>query len=416
MNAMSLAWKNIKFRPLKSWFSVLLVALSVGLLLIVQSINSQLDDHFSKNLNKTDLILSAKGSPLQSVLCNLYHADVPTGNIEVTKAKAFLKSSHPLIEHCLPISLGDQFLSYRIVGTTDQYLDWYKLKLQQGLNFTTNHHAVLGHRAAQESKLHLGSHFQGGHGLIEDSTETHGHSFEVVGILEPTGSVVDQLIFVPISAYWELHSHHGNDDEHHHEHEEDLVITNNDSLAAQSEKEITALLLKFKGTNIASLNFGRNVNENTELMASAPAIEMNRLYELTGSAGELLSWIALLIGFTAFIAIFIHLWHALYERRQETSLLRLSGAGKLYIGGSYILEATILVGIGLGIAIIGSQLFLQYFCSEYGLSKRFSVFAWRYNVDMIWTIFIALLCGIFAGVVPAFLAGRRDIAADIYGN
>jgi len=206
MKALYLAWKNMLSKPLRSGFSILLVALSVGLYSIIFLIEQQLENHFSKNLAETDLVISAKGSPLQSVLCNIYHADVPTGNIHLSEVKAFFNPKHPVIQEALPLSLGDQVHSYRIVGTTSGYLDWYKLTLAEGDSFQQDFDAVIGSEVALQLGLKPGSSFEGGHGLnAEDSLESHPHRFIVKGVLMPTGQISDRLVYCPISTYWAIH-------------------------------------------------------------------------------------------------------------------------------------------------------------------------------------------------------------------
>ena len=112
---LKLAWKNIIFRPLSSGLSVLLLASSIMIIVLALLTLNQLENKFDENANKVDLVIGAKGSRLQLVLCNVFHIDNPTGNINL-KDVEFL-NSHPFIGSTVPISLGDNFKSYRIVGT-----------------------------------------------------------------------------------------------------------------------------------------------------------------------------------------------------------------------------------------------------------------------------------------------------------
>lgn len=386
MKALYLAWKNMLSKPLRSGFSILLVALSVGLYSIIFLIEQQLENHFSKNLAETDLVISAKGSPLQSVLCNIYHADVPTGNIHLSEVKAFFNPKHPVIQEALPLSLGDQVHSYRIVGTTSGYLDWYKLTLAEGDSFQQDFDAVIGSEVALQLGLKPGSSFEGGHGLnAEDSLESHPHRFIVKGVLMPTGQISDRLVYCPISTYWAIHDqghhhdHEGENHDHEHHDEENRTVLSNDSLAGR-DYDISALLLRFRGNNIQALNFGRMVNDNTNVMASYPAIEMNRLYELTGSASDLLKWIGLMISILAGISIFIHLWHSLQERKKETALMRLGGASKIFIFSAYLFEAVILGVFGVFLAWIFSHTFLELFSKTTLLKRSYQITGWFFHM------------------------------------
>ena len=447
MKALYLAWKNMLSKPLRSGFSILLVALSVGLYSIIFLIEQQLENHFSKNLAETDLVISAKGSPLQSVLCNIYHADVPTGNIHLSEVKAFFNPKHPVIQEALPLSLGDQVHSYRIVGTTSGYLDWYKLTLAEGDSFQQDFDAVIGSEVALQLGLKPGSSFEGGHGLnAEDSLESHPHRFIVKGVLMPTGQISDRLVYCPISTYWaihdqghdheqehesgdcghEHHEHHGHEHHHHehhhaheehghdHEHhdEENRTVLSNDSLAGR-DYDISALLLRFRGNNIQALNFGRMVNDNTNVMASYPAIEMNRLYELTGSASDLLKWIGLMISILAGISIFIHLWHSLQERKKETALMRLGGASKIFIFSAYLFEAVILGVFGVFLAWIFSHTFLELFSKTTLLKRSYQITGWFFHMYELRIYLFAVLICMIAALIPSYLAMRSQIQEDL---
>lgn len=419
MKALYLAWKNMLSKPLRSGFSILLVALSVGLYSIIFLIEQQLENHFSKNLAETDLVISAKGSPLQSVLCNIYHADVPTGNIHLSEVKAFFNPKHPVIQEALPLSLGDQVHSYRIVGTTSGYLDWYKLTLAEGYSFQQDFDAVIGSEVALQLGLKPGSSFEGGHGLnAEDSLESHPHRFIVKGVLMPTGQISDRLVYCPISTYWAIHDqghhhdHEGENHDHEHHDEENRTVMSNDSLAGR-DYDISALLLRFRGNNIQALNFGRMVNDNTNVMASYPAIEMNRLYELTGSASDLLKWIGLMISILAGISIFIHLWHSLQERKKETALMRLGGASKIFIFSAYLFEAVILGVFGVFLAWIFSHTFLELFSKTTLLKRSYQITGWFFHMYELRIYLFAVLICMIAALIPSYLAMHSQIQEDL---
>ena len=419
MKALYLAWKNMLSKPLRSGFSILLVALSVGLYSIIFLIEQQLENHFSKNLAETDLVISAKGSPLQSVLCNIYHADVPTGNIHLSEVKAFFNPKHPVIQEALPLSLGDQVHSYRIVGTTSGYLDWYKLTLAEGDSFQQDFDAVIGSEVALQLGLKPGSSFEGGHGLnAEDSLESHPHRFIVKGVLMPTGQISDRLVYCPISTYWAIHDqghhhdHEGENHDHEHHDEENRTVMSNDSLAGR-DYDISALLLRFRGNNIQALNFGRMVNDNTNVMASYPAIEMNRLYELTGSASDLLKWIGLMISILAGISIFIHLWHSLQERKKETALMRLGGASKIFIFSAYLFEAVILGVFGVFLAWIFSHTFLELFSKTTLLKRSYQITGWFFHMYELRIYLFAVLICMIAALIPSYLAMHSQIQEDL---
>lgn len=125
MNILTLAWRNIISNPLNLLMSIILFGLGVGLISFLLLFNTQLKDKFDKNLAEIDLVVGAKGSPLQMILCNMYHIDNPTGNIPIKNAAPLLKDLHPLIKKAIPLSLGDNYKSYRIVGSNHDIVELY---------------------------------------------------------------------------------------------------------------------------------------------------------------------------------------------------------------------------------------------------------------------------------------------------
>lgn len=409
MNAVYFAWKNAIAKPLRFTFNILLIALASGLITVAFLVNVQFKNHFEKNLANTDLILSAKGSPLQSVLCNMFHADVPTGNITLSESRPFLNTNHPIIKRALPLSLGDQVGGYRIIGTTHEYFQWYSLTLSQGEFFKEDLEAVVGFDVAHAMKLKPGSTFISGHGFTEETeslAQHDHHHFRVTGILEKSGSVADRMVFVSISSYWTLHHEHSEEDSLHRHHEKPC-IRNGDLL--HEDGNITSILLEFKGNNIQSLNFGRSINENTGLMAANPAIELNRLYELTGSATDLLSMLAGILIALATLSMFISLWQAMEDRKYEMALLRIGGATSFKMFQWVFLEAMILCTAGLLCGLFSAHVILAVSADTFSLQSKYGINGFTFVREEAWIFCIGLLIGLASASIPAWRAIKTNI-------
>src|SRR5210317_645495 len=117
MKAIVLAWKNLFDKPWQLVLSLLLFSLGVSMIGFLILLNKQVKSKFDNNQVGIDMVIGAKGSPLQMVLCNMFHIDNPTGNIKISEAKAYFNPKHPLIELTVPLSLGDSYRNSRIVGT-----------------------------------------------------------------------------------------------------------------------------------------------------------------------------------------------------------------------------------------------------------------------------------------------------------
>ena len=164
----NLAWKNIRNSPLATALTLILFALGIGLTNLLMLLNHQLERQFVKNLAGVDLVIGAKGSPLQMILCNMYHIDAPTGNIPLKVAKPFLNPNHPFIKKAIPLSLGDSYRGYRIVGSNNDFPNWYDAKLSSGRLPNQSLEVVIGSSVSENAGLKMGSTFKSNHGLVRD--------------------------------------------------------------------------------------------------------------------------------------------------------------------------------------------------------------------------------------------------------
>ena len=426
MNPLQLAWRNLTDRPLSMLLTLTLFALGVGLTSLLLLVNKQLTDKFEKNLAGIDVVVGAKGSPLQLILCNMYHVDVPTGNISLKSARPFLNPRHPLIKKSIPLSLGDSYKTYRVVGTLPDFVELYGGRIAEGKLWHLPMETSIGATVAARTGLKIGDSFSSNHGLTTDGDEHEDAKFKVVGIFAPTGTVLDQLILTASESTWQVHEHHEapsvNNENEEHQHVENEAI-NSDSLfdidprtrllTADSSKQITALLLQFKARNVQTLNFQRNLNENTDMQAATPALEINRLFEMMGVGESALKALAGLIVVVSGLSIFIALFNSLRERRYELALLRVMGSGRERLFLLIILEGLVLSFIGFIIGIVLShgamQLLGKYMTDAYRYT--FSGKIWLVEE---WSLLVgALIIGFLAAIIPAFSAYKTDISRTL---
>ena len=399
---LAIAWKNIWHKPLHAVLSLLLFALGVGLVSFLCLLNSQLQENFEKNLADIDLVLGAKGSPLQLILCSMYHIDSPTGNIKLKEVQAFLNPNHPLIAKAIPLSLGDSYKGYRIVGTSALFPELYKASISQGRIFNQALEVVIGASVAKAAGLKLNDEFSSSHGLINDGLDnTHEQKFKVVGIFEPTGAVIDQLITTPLESIWLVHESHQHEGEAHEENETE-------------ERSITSLLLQYRSkTNFQVLNLPRNINENTNLQAAIPAMEMNRLYAMLGLGEQALRLLALVIMLVSGMSIFISLFNSLKERRYELALMRVMGASRARLFFQILAEALLLAFLGCLIGLLLSHASMAFFATYMKDAFRYAFTGWRFVREEYYLIASVFGIGILAGILPAIIAFKTDIAKTL---
>jgi putative ABC transport system permease protein len=431
MNNLRLAWKNLISQPLSMTLTLTLFALGVGLTALLLLLNKQLSDTFEKNLAGIDVVMGAKGSPMQLILCNMYHVDVPTGNIPLTSAKPFLNPKHPLIAQAIPLSLGDSYKGFRIVGTLPEFVGLYKGTIETGQLWQKPLEVTIGKAVADRAGLSVGVTFNSNHGLTTDG-EAHDHAaFKVVGIFAPTGTVLDQLIVTSCESIWEVHEHaeaeqaeedddHKDHDhaDHNHDHDHDhdtpsVTDPRTALLQADSSHDITSLLVKFKVRNVQSLNFQRNINENTGMQAATPALEINRLFEQMGVGEKALRSLAFVIIGVSGLSIFIALFNSLKERRYELALMRVMGAGRRRLWILIILEGLLLSGIGFIIGIALSHTAMEVLAAYMSDAYRYSLTGRLWLREEWWLLIGALLIGFAAAVLPALSAYRTDISKTL---
>ncbi len=409
MSIFSLALRNLFYRPWTTALSLVLAALGAGLISLILLLNWQLEQQFDRNLAGIDLVVGAKGSPLQLMMASMYHISSPTGNVPLGGVLPFLNPQHPYIELGVPLSLGDSYRGRRIVGTRPDFLQLYAAELAEGSMWNGVMDVVAGATAARELGLQLGDTFRSSHGLIEDDDLTHrdAPAFRITGILAPTGTVADLILLTPTESLWAVHDTH----DHDHAEGEDHAVTYdvNAPLSQYTDRTITSVLIRFKGNSITALNMQRSINENTELQAVTPSIQLAELYATVGQGEAVLRQLGYVVVGVSILSIFIGLYSSLDRRRGELALLRSLGAVPAKLFGLLLLEGTLtaVAGALLGLLIshAGMLLIARYFSDAYRYDFRALVFL----PGEAWLVLGALVVGALAAVVPALRAANTDV-------
>ncbi len=338
MSPFKISWKSLWSKPLSSVLNILLIAFGTGILTILMLASAQISEKLENNSKDIDLVVGAKGSPLQLVLSSIYYIDFPTGNIPMKAAMELARS--PLVKKAVPLALGDNYKGIRIVGTDSNFVGLYKLQVREGKLWQVDFEATIGATVAATQQLKIGDTFYGAHGLTSASDVHESHAYTVSGILEPQGNVTDNLILTNIASVWKMHDDHEEDaDPHGHEghehHDED-----------RSPMSVAI--------------FPRMVNETTNMQAASPAQESTRLFSLIGVGVDTLQWFAVLIMLIAAISVFVNLYNSLKERSYDLAIMRPLGAsrGKLFL--IIITEGIILTLAGTIIGVLLGHLALEF--------------------------------------------------------
>ena len=393
MKTLFFAWRYLWSRPLGAALNLLLLSLGLASITFLLLVGAQLSKAFDRDLAGIDVVVGAKGSPMQLILSGVLHIDVPPGNVPLQAVNELAKN--PLVALIIPISLGDNFGGYRIVGTSTAYVDHYEAQLAQGALWTQPMQAVLGSTVAQRMGLQLGQTFVGSHGLGAGG-HTHGeNAYTVVGILQPSGSVLDRLIMTDTASVWKVH-------------EDYTAVDDDDRKVMEEEREITMALVKYK-TPMAALSFPRYVNTSTEMQAAAPALEITRLLNMLGLGTDVLRAFAGVLLLTAGLSVFIALWSAVRERRTDLALLRMLGASPAKVATLLLCEA---LWLGLLAAVLGvllGQGFAQALALFLSLDNSLLIGGMVWPVGL-WVVpALALVVSVASAVLPTVAAYRVSV-------
>ena len=398
MNIFKLSFKNIFHKPVGTVLSIVLLTLAVGIISILIHVNASIENQMNNNLKGIDMVVGAKGSPLQLILSSVYHVDSPTGNISLADANSITRNR--MVKNSTKLSFGDNYKGFKIVGTEKNFLELYKCDVQDGRIWKKSLEAVVGNKVAEILELKIGDEFISSHGL-GDYGESHEDSvFKVVGILESSNSVADQLILTSLESVWDIHKEHDHDHDEEHEHGED-------------SKEITSILVKFDSPmNIIS--FPRYINEETNMQAAVPSYEISRLFKIFGIGFETLTYLAYLIMFVSGLSLFLNLLNSLKERKYEMALIRTIGGTKVQTSLMLFYESIILCIIGFVGGIILSRIGILVTSNllEESLNYSISIPILLSNQEILLLIF-SISIGIFACVLPAVNVYNMNISKTL---
>ncbi|MDG4596411.1 MAG: ABC transporter permease [Candidatus Contendobacter sp.] len=412
MAILTLAGKSLWNRRLTSALVVFAIALSVILLLGVERLRTQARASFANTLSGADLIVGARGGPINLLLYSVFRIGDPTNNVNWTSYRTL--AAHPQVAWTVPLSLGDSHRGFRVLGTSRAYFEHYRhgrnqpLRLAEGREFEGVFDAVLGAAVADRLGYRLDESIVIAHGAGEVSFALHDDKpFRVVGILARTGTPVDQTVHVSLEGIEAIHA----------DWRGGAPVPGLRLSAEQvrqldlTPKTITAFLVGLK-SKTAIFRMQREINEFAAepLLAILPGLTLQQLWDLMGLAENALlivSGLVVLVGLTVMLAALLT---GLNERRREMAILRAVGArpGQIFalvLGESLALA---LAGAALGVLLLQGALLLAgpMLQARLGLA----IAGWPPSSHELILLAAVLGCGFLAGLFPAWRAYRYSVA------
>ena len=442
MNDINFIYHSLKSRWLNSSLSIFLTAFGLAIAIIINQFSYHFDNRLKNDGKNIDIVIGAKGSPLQLVLSTVYHIDIPTGNISYNKAKKYLNS--PQIEYSIPLALGDNWNGYRIVGTNYDYIKHYKGELIDGREWNKNFEIVAG----SSVKIEINDEIKGAHGLIDTGLVHSDEKYKVVGVLKPTGTVIDRLLFTSLNSVLEIHNLHQLDEkdhhkhhneesikdhhDHHEHHKEESIKKDNHHIDDHSkndqkhkhaqkkttdvfdEQNITAFLIKTNNP-IANINLPRLINKESSMQAANPAFEITRLSSMLGIGSKGFKFLSIILIIIAALSVFSGLAGNLENRLKDLAVLRAIGYTKQRIFKIITLEGGIItltgIIVGISISLISFNI-LATSITPLSMTK----ISFTLTKDFFLIVLLVLLSGIFAAVFPAYRGSKISVAKQLSEN
>ena len=410
MSLYLLVWNYLKVKPLHTVLNIFLLSLGVAVITVLLLFDNQLQEKISTNAKGIDLVVGAKGSPLQLILCSIFHVDFPTGNIKLAEAEKVTR--HRMVKRAIPLALGDSYKGYRIVGTSLAYPALYGATLMTGEWWKNDLDVTVGATVAKLIGLKVGDTFSSAHGLTTDGHAHEERQYVVKGILQRSNTVIDNLLLTNVQSIWKVHDPGQDSVSVVPNHPSSIIPTIE---AGDSIREITSLLIQYRNP-LAVIQLPRFINSNSNLQAASPAFETARLFSILGVGMEVLRGFAFVLIFISGLSIFIALYNSLKERQYDLAIMRSMGAsrGKLFV--FVIMEGSTLTVWGslLGLALGHGVLWL--FTMVVTESQKADVTAAVVYTSEIYMVLGSILLGILCSLIPALQAYRTDIHKVLAGN
>lgn len=412
MNVVSLALIYLRDRWLNTALNVVLLAVGVSVVSALLLVSHQMTNRLDRDGQGIDLVVGASGSPLQLFMSAVLQADAPVGNVPMEALRRIERDR--FVAQAMPLAMGDSFRGARVVGATPAYPEHYGGELSEGRYWEAPLEAVFGASAAARIGVSVGDHFVSSHGMSEGGAE-HAHAeIEIVGILAPTGTVIDRLVLTSIESVWAAHgisasgegASHGHDDDHEagdHEGGDD---------AHAPGAEITAILIAARSP-LARNTVPAALADMPGVMTAVPATETTRLLSLLGSGLDLMRGLAWVVIAAAGLGVFVTLLSAMRDRAADIAVMRVMGASRTRVFAQVLAEGLITAAIGTLAGLVIGHFGVELFARTAPQARDAAITGFLVLPEEAGIAAVALALGALGAVLPAAIAYRIDIVRTL---
>jgi putative ABC transport system permease protein len=437
MSFLKLLVRFLEQRLFASVLTAISIAVGVALTLTILTLRLESERAFSQRDTGFEIIVGAKGSPLQLVLNTMYHVGTPVGNFPL--ADYVRLKTDKRVRFTLPMVFGDNVGGFKVIGTTTDFFTTFEYRkgikptLAAGSAFDGDFKAVLGAEAAQTLRVNISDSIAVRHGLSEGEEGAHDHGkMPVVGILARTGTAIDKGVYMTMHTVWDTHydeyceaqadaeaalaaetakAEGRTPDKATTEHDHDDSAHEEQTIPAEFTT-ITAIAVRLKSPVFYD-SFMRTVNDGTAAQAAVPIREIMGLFAIVGNVNGVLLGISYLVIVVGAIGIVVAMYNSLNERRREIAILRSLGAHRRTVLGLMLAEASSCACaggiVGWGIARVGLRVATPVV--ERFIGTNLSLAA-VYPFDGIVLVSVIALAA-FVAALPAWKAYRVNVAENL---
>jgi len=487
MNILAITVKGMWQRKFASFLTLLSVAIGAAMVVSIHVLKQAALNGFTLSQTGIDLVVGPKGDPLSLVLQGVYHKGQPQAALPLWFYYDLRK--HPAVDYAIPISLGDSYQGCRVVGTSREifsrfeYIEGRKFAFSEGGPFTGDFQGVVGSAVAKHQKIKVGDTIKYSCGLSEETADAHPeheHKLKVVGVLKPTYTPSDWLIYVSYQSYVhlhekgghhdheghkghdhsshagkheanELHDHKAHDEKGHdhkaheekgHDHEHGHKDEQKGDYRIQQEKpadggvvgitdgrhdprKVSLILVKAKAP-LAAIALHRRINDGQIATAAIPSREILNLFDIIGGVTLALHAISMLVILVAAVGIMVAIYNSMSERTHDIAVMRALGASRRTVEDIILTESALtcvvggVLGIALGYAIVflSAPLVTRY--TNTNIFLRWSDLAdpisRRLPIPLIAAYALGLLVLALLGMLVGLLPARKAYRIDVAGN
>ena len=392
--------KSLRQHLLSTLVTACSIALAGGLLISVWVVKSQAQKTFTQINGGFDAVLGTRSSQLQLVLNSIFHLETSPGNIEWQDYLDI--KNDPNVALAVPISVGDNYRGYRIVGTTpemfsqNEFAPGQKYEIDGEGNFFEPGYqeAVVGSFVAQQLQLKPGREFHPYHGVNFNEQHEHDEDYVVVAVLKPSNTPADRVIWIPLEGLQNMSGH-----------------------TAEASTQVSAVLVKFKSPIAGKLLQSKYNQPESRLTLAWPiGAIMAQLLDKVSWFDRVLALVAYLVAVVAAASILASIYNSMNERRREIAILRALGARRRTIFFSVVLEAMSISALGMAIAFVIYFLVMSVVAQIIRAQTGVVLDPFAFHPVMIFAPLGIIGLSALSGVVPAFKAYRTDVAANLLPN